>query len=211
MSSVDGVRARIVLANASMEWGAASASRIMGVSRGKARYWETKALDPDFHPGRHGGRTYSILPRPDQIALEWACYFMWRSEPGLTDAAVVQHLWDLGWTWSKAEEVPGRSENIRTPPVLSIWMKAISKTGIAHVGSGVEGKGIMQKFMARRNVENEFMPCELVFQNVKRSLTSVKLLLHPFPDHLDPACYCAPPAGEAQLLYIQMNPLCRKF
>eukprot|EP00808_Paulinella_micropora_P000480 g67432.t1 len=99
MSSVDGVRARIVLANASMEWGAASASRIMGVSRGKARYWETKALDPDFHPGRHGGRTYSTLPRPDQIALEWACYFMWRSEPGLTDAAVVQHLRDLDWTW----------------------------------------------------------------------------------------------------------------
>eukprot|EP00808_Paulinella_micropora_P004545 g70574.t1 len=98
MSSVDGVRARIVLANASMEWGAASASRIMGASRGKARYWETKALDQDFHPGRHGGRTYSTLPRPDQIALEWACYFMWRSEPGLTDAA-VQHLRDLGWTW----------------------------------------------------------------------------------------------------------------
>eukprot|EP00808_Paulinella_micropora_P025803 g45014.t1 len=24
---------------------------------------------------------------------------MWRSEPGLTDAAVVQHLRDLGWSW----------------------------------------------------------------------------------------------------------------
>eukprot|EP00808_Paulinella_micropora_P025164 g71398.t1 len=106
MSSVDGVRARIVLANASMEWGAASASRIMGVSRGKARHWETKALDPDFHPRRHGGRTYSTLPRPDQIALEWACYFMWRSEPGLTDAAVVQHLRDLGWTWKASVTNP---------------------------------------------------------------------------------------------------------
>eukprot|EP00808_Paulinella_micropora_P021747 g60545.t1 len=134
MSSVDGVRARIVLANASMEWGAASASRIMGVSRCKARY--SKALDPDFHPGRHGGRTYSTLPRPDQIALEWACYFMWRSvrvfvqKPGLTDAAVVQHLRDLGLTW---QTLP---IGLRTmTPVLSIWMKAISKAVIAHVGS----------------------------------------------------------------------------
>eukprot|EP00808_Paulinella_micropora_P026502 g45911.t1 len=89
------------------------------MNRSKARYWESKALDPDFHSERHGGRTYSTLPRPDQIALEWACYFMWRS------ALPTQR-------------------NIRTPPVLSIWMKAISKTGIAHVGSGVVGKVVRE-------------------------------------------------------------------
>eukprot|EP00808_Paulinella_micropora_P007788 g40066.t1 len=95
-----------------MEMGATAASRAMGVSRGKARYWQSKAQDPDFHPGRHGGRRYSTLETPDQIALEWACFFMWKTEPGLTDAAVVMHLRDLGWTWLEPGAGAKRVERI---------------------------------------------------------------------------------------------------
>eukprot|EP00808_Paulinella_micropora_P012886 g66964.t1 len=80
-----------------MEMGATAASRAMGVSRGKARYWESKGQDPDFHPGSHGGRRYSTLEPADQIALECGCFFIWKTETGLTDAAVVLHLRALGW------------------------------------------------------------------------------------------------------------------
>eukprot|EP00808_Paulinella_micropora_P013971 g30906.t1 len=70
-----------------------------GVSTTKARYWDQKARDHTFHPDRHGGRWYNTLEWPDELALQWAVFFMWRTEPALTDEQVVDFLRQQGWTW----------------------------------------------------------------------------------------------------------------
>eukprot|EP00808_Paulinella_micropora_P000545 g16157.t1 len=69
-----------------------------GVSTTKARYWDQKARDHTFHPDRHGGRRYSTLEWPDELALQWAVFYMWRTEPALTDEQVVDFLRQQGWT-----------------------------------------------------------------------------------------------------------------
>eukprot|EP00808_Paulinella_micropora_P009247 g12762.t1 len=65
----------------------------------QARYWDQKARDHTFHPDRHGGRRYSTLEWPDELALQWAVFYMWRTEPALTDVQVVDFLRQQGWTW----------------------------------------------------------------------------------------------------------------
>eukprot|EP00808_Paulinella_micropora_P007217 g54121.t1 len=194
---VDAVRAWVVLARASMEMGATAASRAMGVSRGKARYWQSKAQDPDFHPGRHGGRRYSTLETPDQIALEWACFFMWKTEPGLTDAAGVLHLRDLGWTWLEQGAGAKRSQKVD----FADWVARQDPSRLKYLDEshfenwdcsrwqwcrGPRGEQVTRaRHMEWREIQDlllavgvrvvsvpayfpEFMPCELVFQNVKR-------------------------------------------
>eukprot|EP00808_Paulinella_micropora_P013933 g79141.t1 len=79
--------------------GVRAAARLTGVSTTKARYWDQKARDHTFHPDRHGGRRYSTLEWPDELALQWAVFYMWRTEPALTDVQVVDFLRQQGWTW----------------------------------------------------------------------------------------------------------------
>eukprot|EP00808_Paulinella_micropora_P020244 g64557.t1 len=60
--------------------GISAEARLMGVSTTKARYWDQKARDHTFHPDRH-------------------VFYMWRTEPALTDVQVVDFLREQGWTW----------------------------------------------------------------------------------------------------------------
>eukprot|EP00808_Paulinella_micropora_P006405 g11123.t1 len=83
--------------------GVRAAARLMGVSTTKARYWDQKARDHTFHPDRHGGRRYSTLEWPDELALQWAVFYMWRTEPALTDEQVVDFLRQQGWTWDPSQ------------------------------------------------------------------------------------------------------------
>eukprot|EP00808_Paulinella_micropora_P001998 g4289.t1 len=72
----------------------------------------------------------STLEWPDQIALEWACFNMWREEPALTDEQIVDFLRQQGWTWL----VPGshgagakRKARIREEVFQWILKKASSR------------------------------------------------------------------------------------
>eukprot|EP00808_Paulinella_micropora_P004478 g44370.t1 len=98
-SEVDSTRSKLILANAVQDMGVRAAARLMGVSTTKARYWDQKSRDHTFHPDRHGGRRYSTLEWPDELALQWAVFYMWRTEPALTDVQVVDFLREQGWTW----------------------------------------------------------------------------------------------------------------
>eukprot|EP00808_Paulinella_micropora_P023463 g79555.t1 len=99
-----------------MEMGATAASRAMGVSRGKARYWESKGQEPDFHPvgctlaESHGGSRYSTLEPADQIALEWACFsFGKQNQVSLTQQLCYIFVLWVGRGWSQAlEQDPSR-------------------------------------------------------------------------------------------------------
>eukprot|EP00808_Paulinella_micropora_P019481 g65235.t1 len=109
-------------------------------------------------PDAHGGRRYSTLEWPDQIALEWACFYMWREEPALTDEQIVDFLRQQGWTWipgsrvgilslifssdsRPARLVPGSQAGCanKIPLDLNTWMNRILKTGTA-VGRGKAGE-----------------------------------------------------------------------
>eukprot|EP00808_Paulinella_micropora_P014150 g60561.t1 len=70
------------------------------------------------------------------VALEWACFYMWREEPALTDEQIVDFLQQQGWTWLVPGSHAGCTNKI--PLGLSTWMNRILKTGTA-VGRGTAG------------------------------------------------------------------------
>jgi len=88
----------------------------LGIHRSRVRYWWIKAIDPSFHPGKHGGNSQSTI-KPYEIEIFYQCVIAFFRENPLAQVenlradlvisferkfsktVVKRFLKSIGWSW----------------------------------------------------------------------------------------------------------------